>query len=467
MAKNKKKEKPKWTPTMFPIDSDVMKEATKLLSDLIRIDTTNPPGNETPAAEFCQKILEKEGFKNIEILESVPGRGNMLCRWKGSDPEAKTLLLLSHIDVVPADAANWERDPFCGDIDGEYVWGRGTTDCKNMVIAEAMAAILLKREGFQPRGDIILAFTADEEAGGDYGIGYIAENYWEKVKADYCINEGGGFLLPFGKEPKDYIVQTGEKGVFWTRLRVKGTGGHGSIPLKKKENAMLKIAKITQKLIDYKPPIEISDPIREMARMVSLPGIAKRILTSKRIVRPALKLLDKITGENLSGMVLPFVMDVFNPTGYKASEKVNVIPQYVEMDFDCRLLPGHDRETIKKHLRKALGKKLFKEIEIFPIEPTQPATVNSIDNPFWEEVESIMGELHEGAKMVPMLSAGSTDSKFIRERDGYALGICPFRIDPNMSRSEMASMGHGKNERAWIPNLSYSIEFFYRLIKRT
>jgi len=466
MGKNKKKEKVKWAPKMFPVDSETIKEATKFLSDLIKIDTTNPPGNETPAAEFCKKVLEEEGFKNIEIIESAPGRGSLVCQWKGSDPNVKSLLLLSHIDVVPADASNWERDPFCGDIDGEYVWGRGAIDCKGMVVAEAIAAIILKREGFQPKGDIILAFTADEEAGGEFGVGYLARNYWDKIKADYCINEGGGFLLPIGKDPKDYIIQTGEKGVFGTKIRVKGTGGHGSMPLKKKENAMLKISKITQKLIEYKYPIEISPSIREMAQMISLPGIAKRILTSKRLVRPALKLVDKVMGEKVSNIILPFVMDVINPTGLKASEKVNVIPQYTEMTFDCRLLPGHNRETVKNYLRKALGKKLFNEIEIIPIAPTQPATINTIDHPFWEIVENIMEDMHEGSKLVPMLSSGSTDSKFLRERGGYALGICPMRLDPNMTFGELAEMVHGKNERIWKPNLSYSIEFFYRLIKR-
>ncbi|MHA1293778.1 MAG: M20/M25/M40 family metallo-hydrolase, partial [Promethearchaeota archaeon] len=254
--------------------------------------------------------------------------------------------------------------------------------------------------------------------------------------------------------------------VFCTKIRVKGKGGHGSIPIKKENNAMYKISKITQKIIEYKYPIEITEPVREMAQLVSLPGIAKKLLTSKRLIRPSLKLVEKFMGETVSNLLKPFVMDILNPTGFKASEKVNVIPQSTELIFDCRLLPGHDRETIKNLLRKILGKKLFSEIEIIPIEPTQPATVNSIENPFWDIVENIMEEMHKGAKLVPMLSAGSTDSKFIRERGGYSLGFSPMRMDPNMSYSEMSEMAHGKNERMWIPNLSYSMEFFYRLIKK-
>ena len=312
---------------------------------------------------------------------------------------------------------------------------------------------------------MILALTADEEAGGEMGVGYLVRNYWEKIKADFIVNEGGGILLPLGKNPKDYIVQTGEKGVFWTKIVVKGTGGHGSMPIKKNENAMLKISKITQKIIEYKYPIEITQSMREMTKQISLPRIAKKILTSKRLIRPVLKLADRFAGDSVSKLMLPFVIDVINPTGFKGSEKVNVIPQQVEMTFDCRLLPGHDRETLRNLLKKALGKKLFNEIEIIPIEPTQIATVNSIENPFWNLVEKIMNELHEGSRLVPMLSAGSTDSKYFREKEGYALGICPMRIDPNMSLKEFTEMGHGKNERMWIPNLSYSMEFFYKLIK--
>lgn len=461
-----KKKKETFEPKMFPVDGKETREACKHLSDLIQIDTTNPPGNETEAAEFCQKILEKEGFKNIDLIESAPGRGNVICRWKGTDPKAKSLLLLAHLDVVPADATNWEMDPFCGDIDGEYVWGRGALDCKGLVVTELEACILLKREGFQPKGDIIMAFTADEEQGGEMGVGYLSREHWDKINADYIINEGGGFLLPFGKNPKDYIAQTGEKGVFETKIQVKGKGGHASMPVKKKENAMYKISEITQRIIDYKYPIEITKPVEEMAEKISLPGIAKKIFTSKRLIRPAVKLIDKLAGQSITNIILPLVMDVLNPTGLKASEKVNVIPQYTEMTFDCRLLPGHDRSDVSKYLRKALGKKLFQEIEIIPIEPTQPATFNSIDNPFWDMIEKIMKDMHEGANLVPMLSAGSTDSKFFRAKGTYSLGFVPMRVDPNMPYDQMLEMAHGKNERMWIPNLSYGMEFIYRLVSQ-
>jgi acetylornithine deacetylase/succinyl-diaminopimelate desuccinylase-like protein len=449
---------------MFPINSNEIKEACQFLSELIKINTINPPGNETRAAEYCKKKLQSEGFENIDVIESAEGRGNIICLWKGSDPNAKKLLLLAHLDVVPADSLNWQKDPFCGDVEGDYLWGRGSIDCKNLVVAEAMACILLKRENFQPKGDIIMAFTADEERGGVMGVGYLAENHWDKIDADYIVNEGGGFLLPFGEDPKDYVVQIGEKGVFRTTVKVKGKGGHGSMPVKKAENAVYKISQVTQKLIEYKFPVEITQPIREMAQKLNVPNVFKKILTSKWLIRTGLKLVHRISGEDLSTLIIPLVTDVLNPTQLKGSEKVNIIPQYAEMTFDCRLLPGHDRKTINKYLRKALGKKLFKEIEIIPIDPDQPATINTMYNPFWDQVEKIMKDMHEGANLVPFLSQGSTDSKFFRTKGKYALGFSPMRTDPNMSISEMAEMAHGKNERLYIPNFSYMIEFFYRLV---
>lgn len=464
MTKKKSKEKESWTPEMFFVDSKEIKEACKILSDLIKLDTTNPPGNEVIAAHYCKKLLEREGFSDVEVIESESGRGSVVCRWKGSDPEAKKLLLLAHLDVVPADASNWDRDPFCGDIEGEYVWGRGSLDCKGLVTTEAMACIILKREGFQPKGDVILAFTADEEAGGEMGVGHLTREHWDKVNAEYIINEGGGFLIPMGKNPKSYIAQIGEKGVYWSKIRVRGKGGHGSMPIKKKDSAIYKLSKITQRIVEYKYPIEITQPVREMADKLPIPGIAKKIMTSKRIIRPLIKLLEKFMGDSISSMLLPFFIDVINPTGLKGSNKVNNIPQYVELTYDCRLLPGHDRETVKGYFRDALGKQ-YKEIEMVPVGPTQPATINSVENPFWDLVECIMRDMHEGATLIPMLSAGSTDAKFFREKGSYVLGFIPMRLDPNVPYSEMLEMAHGKNERMWIPGISYGIEFLYRLIK--
>ncbi|HIC94749.1 MAG TPA: M20/M25/M40 family metallo-hydrolase, partial [Anaerolineae bacterium] len=174
----------------------VREEVTGYLRHLVRFDTTNPPGNETPAARYLAGILEGAGFE-VTLLESAPGRGNLIARLEGTGEE-RPLLLLSHLDVVPAEREEWERDPFGGELVDGYIWGRGTVDTKQLTAMELMVLLLLKREGFVPRRDIILAATADEEMGGRYGLGWLLETHPQLLDCEYAINEGGGIGIDFG-----------------------------------------------------------------------------------------------------------------------------------------------------------------------------------------------------------------------------------------------------------------------------
>jgi len=179
---------------------ETREEVTSLLSDLIRINTTNPPGNETPAAKYLAETLEREGFE-CEVLESAPGRGNLITRLKGTG-EKPSLLLLSHLDVVAANPKEWSVNPFSGLVKDGFVWGRGAMDMKSMTAMEVMVMKLLKRRGVKLKGDVILAATADEERGGEYGAGWLVKNHPEKVRADYVINEGGGSSYPSGRQKR-------------------------------------------------------------------------------------------------------------------------------------------------------------------------------------------------------------------------------------------------------------------------
>ncbi|MEM3628360.1 MAG: M20/M25/M40 family metallo-hydrolase, partial [Candidatus Bathyarchaeia archaeon] len=202
---------------------EIEEEVTTLLSDLIKINTTNPPGNETKAAKFLAETLERDGFK-CEILESAPGRGNVITRLKGTG-EKPSLLLLSHLDVVAANPKEWSVDPFSGLVKDGFVWGRGAMDMKSMTAMEVMVMKLLKRNGVRLKGDVILAATADEEKGGEYGAGWLVQKYPEKVRADYVINEGGGQAIPVdGKNI--FTIQTAEKGILWFKVKAKGRPGH-------------------------------------------------------------------------------------------------------------------------------------------------------------------------------------------------------------------------------------------------
>jgi len=228
---------------LIKIQNEIEQEITGFLSDLIRINTTNPPGNETKAANFIAEYLSKDGFIS-EIIESASGRGSAIIRLKGSG-EKPNLLLLSHLDVVAANPAEWSVDPFAGIVKDGYVYGRGAYDMKGMTAVEVMTLLLLKRNKIPLKGDVVLAATADEEKGGEEGAGYLLRNHKEKVWCPYVLNEGGGLAIP-QKRSNVYPVQTAEKGILWFKIKAKGTPGHGSTP-NMADNAIVRMNKVIEK----------------------------------------------------------------------------------------------------------------------------------------------------------------------------------------------------------------------------
>ena len=226
---------------------DVEQEITNLLRNLIRINTTNPPGNETQEAKYIAEYLAKEGFKT-EIIESSPGRGNAITRLKGNG-EKPSILLLSHLDVVAANPKEWTVDPFAGTIKNGYVYGRGAYDMKCMTAIEIMVLQLLKRNNVELKGDVVLAATADEERGGEEGAGYLLRNHKEKLWCPYVINEGGGLAFP-SKNGYVFPIQTAEKGILWLRIKAKGIPGHGSTP-NMADNAIMRMNKAVEILGNY------------------------------------------------------------------------------------------------------------------------------------------------------------------------------------------------------------------------
>ena len=224
--------------------TEIEQEIAEFLSELIQINTTNPPGNETKAAQFIAEYLAKDGFKS-EIIESAPGRGSIVVRLKGSG-EKPNLLLLSHLDVVAANPAEWSVEPFAGVIKDGYVYGRGAYDMKGMTAVEVFTLKLLKKNKVPIKGDIVLAATADEEKGGEEGAGYLMRNYKEKVWCPYVLNEGGGLAIP-QKNGNVYPIQTAEKGILWFKIKAKGTPGHGSTP-NTADNAIIRMNKVITKL---------------------------------------------------------------------------------------------------------------------------------------------------------------------------------------------------------------------------
>ncbi|RLG42195.1 MAG: hypothetical protein DRO05_01945 [Thermoproteota archaeon] len=444
------------SPLHVPEWDQVVGEVSDLLSRLIRIDTTNPPGNETPAAEFLRDFLLKEGFDPV-LLESSEGRGNVIARLTGEGK--KRLLLLSHLDVVPAEPSKWEVHPFSGEIKDGFVWGRGALDCKGLVAVEAMVMALLKREGFRPRGEVIFASTADEEMGGGAGAGWLVENHPELVKAEMLINEGGGAGFPINGRTY-YLVQVAEKGVYWLRLRTRGKSAHASMP-GVGENALLKMTEILEKIGRYRAPAVLLDVTRDLFKKFAGGGLKSWIITNPMLVDRVLDLLRR-KNPQLAEFLRAMVRATMAPTMIKAGTKENIIPDECEAVVDCRLLPGQDMDYLLEQLEKAVG--TLEGLEIEPITQSR-GTISPYKTEFFRKIEEVMGELDPGSTCVPFMVTGGTDSRFFREKFGtLAYGFQPMKVD--IPVDEFLKLPHGVNERISLNNLLFGTRVLYEVVKR-
>src|SRR5947209_19053768 len=302
----------------------VRDEVTELLQELIRVDTTNPPGNETAAAELLRDYLEDSGAE-CELYARVPERANLVARLSGRG-DGPSLLFLSHTDVVLADAAGWSADPFGGELRDGEVWGRGALDMKGQVAASAVAMATLAREGFEPAGDLVFAATADEEVGAGFGAQWLCEAHPDAVRCDYLINEGSGERLELGGRPF-YICSVAEKMSAPFRLRVRGRSGHASMP-GIADNALVKAARLIERLAAFRPEPQLGPEVE---------GFLSVVLDE---VPPALEAVARTRQVSGSGadIVEALLAPTFSPTMVSASLKRNVIPAICEVEVDCRLL---------------------------------------------------------------------------------------------------------------------------------
>ncbi len=447
---------------LYNFEKSFAEETIRVLQDLVRIDTTSPPGNEIKAAEWIHSFLSKEGIDS-DVVESEPGRGNVISRLKGTDSSAPSLLILSHLDVVPSqDLEKWDVPPFSGEFkDDGYIWGRGTLDCKGITAPQLMVFTDFHRKGIKPKGDIVFAATADEESGGYYGPRWILENKFDLIKTDHVVTEGGGPELPM-KVPH-YVIQVAEKGVYWTRVRTRGSAGHGSMPGPSKDMAIVKMTKVIEKIAKRKPPIIVQDLFKETVKAMDLPAawLTNRIFMSKRFMRLGVWLAKKVIKQEIDNVILPLVQNNITVTVLESGKKVNNIPGLCEAKLDVRLLPGFDRNDLYKELEKILGKKLFKEVELFSI-ADQPGGYTPPGTDFYHKIEETIGTIDPGAKLVPILSPGSTDMLHFRKKGIEAYGFVPMKLG-EMSAQEFSALPHGYNERISIDNLMLATRFFYNL----
>jgi len=443
---------------------EIEEEVTNILVDLIRIDTTNPPGNETAAANYVAQNLRHDGFK-CTLREYAPGRGNVITRLPGTG-EKPSLLLLSHLDVVAANPEEWSVDPFGGVVKDGFVWGRGALDMKGMTAIELMTLKLLKRNKVKLKGDVVLAATADEEKGGMAGAGYLLDNFPTEVFADYVLNEGGGLAISVGSK-NVYTVNTAEKGLLWLRVKARGFPGHGSTP-NVADNAILRMNKVIEQLEKYHAPAVLVPTVKQFLGNMAKEDAALRAPFSRLLDCPkeADEILDNLakTEKPLAEELRPRIRMTIAPTMICGGVKENIIPSECEATFDCRVLPGQtiaDALDLIKRLLEGTGlDKLTFEV-LHSNEPSE----SSIETPLFETISSVLREFEPGCGVTPVLMTGGTDSRFFRSKGSVCYGFHPMRPE-TFNKNRVVKREHGIDERISIENLVFGTSLLYETVKK-
>ena len=434
--------------------TELTAEVTDLVQRLIRNacvnDGTPQSGHEIRSVDLLESYLRSPGAE-IRRYEPLPGRASLVLRIEGSDPRAPSLHLMGHTDVVPANPAGWRNDPFGGGLIEGEVWGRGAVDMLDVTASMAVAVRRLLLSGFRPKGTLIYSAVADEEALGTHGAQWLTENAWDDVKADFLLTEFGGARFPLGEGAPKLPIMTAEKGSQWTRLRVRGTPGHGSMPYKS-DNALVKAAEIITRIGRYRAPLRLHELWRRFIDGMDLPAVSRVALTNAATFDMA---IDRAP-EGTAPMFYAATRTTFSPNIAHAGVKLNVIPDTAEVDIDIRTLAGDDGETVRTMLREAIGE-LWESVEIVE-QGSNPASESPLDTPLWDTLSRVSRRLVPGSETVPFLIVGATDARFFRRKGvvAYGYGLLSDRIPFR----EFAKMFHGNNERVDQESLRLSTELW-------
>ncbi len=430
-------------------------ETVTLTQDLLRFDTTNPPGNETPCVEYIARLLKREGIES-QVFESGPGRGNLVARLKG-DGSLPPLMLMGHVDVVPAEADTWQRPPFSADLIDGIIWGRGATDMKNMVALELMTFLLAKRNNLPLKRDLILMVNADEETGGKMGAWYMVKNHPDLIRAEYAINEGGPTSLVLDGKVF-YVCSTAEKGSARFTIRTRGKPGHASQP--HQDHSILYLARALTTLIETPLPLHVCKSAQR-----NIEALARGVDGATR--DHLLGLLDERTNvQSLAALNLPepqkrrlnaSLRNTAVPTILSAGSKINVIPGEAECQVDCRVLPGTTPESLEQELRALLGNQV--ELEFTPM---APALESDPDSPLFETIRDVVQETEKGSLLVPGLITGGTDAKSVTTLGTKVLGFVPMRYEG----PAMTGLAHAHNERVSVANMEFGTRVMWDVVSR-
>lgn len=420
-------------------------EVAGLLSDLIRINTSNPTHSERPAAEWVAAKLDEVGIAS-EIIESDRGRASVVARVEGADPSRPPLLIHGHLDVVPAQAQEWTVDPFAGEIRDGLVWGRGAVDMKDM---DAMTLAVIRewrRTGKKPPRDIVLAFLADEEAGGTYGAHHLVDHRPELfVDCTEAISEVGGFSVSLNEQARLYLIQTAEKGIGWLRLKARNRPGHGSMV--HPDNAVTQLARAVTRFGEYTSPVIVTDTMRELLDdIATLTGLEFDENDPDRSLRHF------GAGARMLGAAL---RNTANPTMLEAGYKANVIPSSAEATIDTRFLPGQEAQW------DATVAELAGDDVEFEWLHKDIAVQTTFDGDLVDAMVSSLKAEDPGAHPVPYLMSGGTDAKSFATLGIRCFGFSPLLLPPDL---DFTSLFHGIDERVPIDALQFGCRVLARFL---
>ena len=416
----------------------------EILSDLIKIQSVNPPGGETKAARYFKQLFDQYRIPN-EIIEPEPRRASFVAHLGEGE---KKLLYLSHTDVVPA-SDGWDFPPFSGEIKDGFVHGRGAIDCKGLAAVEACAVIQLAQTAHL-NGELIFAATADEEVGGALGAGILSEKYPDKIRADFAINEGDEPLTINGKTY--HSISVGEKGPAWMKLTAKGISSHGSVPVSE-HNAVVKMAKVIIGLAQYQPHIVLTPQTKSLLQTIAqLDGINDEINVAN---------VDDILRKLSDNTVLPYLSAItrmtISPDVIHGGVKTNIVPDSCEAQVDIRILPGQSWEYVLNELKEILG-----DVQAEPLQYHLPS-FSSSDSKYYHLVEETLKEYVGDGPILQTISTGATDSRYLREMGipSYGIGVLTLNMDKALSDSV-----HGKNEKIDVASLRLKTDFLIKLAKK-
>lgn len=425
---------------------------------LLRIDTTNPPGNERPAADYIAGVFEKEGI-DYEILESKPTRASIIARLKSNERAGGPLLLNGHLDVVPADHASWAHPPFDAvEADG-CIWGRGAIDMKNMVAMGMMSLVLAKRLGLELERDLIFAGVADEEAGSREGALFLVEEHPEKVRAEYVLNEVGGYTLHMG-DTRFYPIQVSEKGICWFEMTVEGSPGHGSMP--RSDNSVVRLGAALERLGTTRLPQHVTPVVegflRTIARGAPFPrNQLMELMLQPKLAGTLLNILEKQNPAQAIG-INAMLRNTASPTMLEGGSKVNVIPPRASARVDGRILPGQRVEDFLAEVQRVVGPDV--QLSVFE---QHDGTVFDEHTPLYDTLARVLGERDPGGVPVPYMIPGFTDSFAYARLGATCYGFSPVRIDD--PKLVFTNMYHGHDERIPTEGFRWGLRTLFEVIR--